>query len=127
MSATKTLTPRRILTAFLSFVLASFLCVGIIPPQGIQQAYAAGAVGYVVGTTPISEGMAAGADDITVYNDQIAFSLAVSSNNYWSMTKGSILDIARIEDGVYGKDLVNDVEFLNDLWTATGTYDGQNL
>ncbi len=87
--------------------------------------------GVKEGPTEIFEGMAIGDKDLTVYNDEIAFSLAVDSNNYWNMTKGSILDIgirgANGTDGDMGVDLVNDVEFLNDLWTATGSYDGENL
>lgn len=87
--------------------------------------------GVSTGPTQIFQGMATGEKDITVYNDEIAFALAVDSNNYWNMTKGSILDIgirgAGGVDGDFGVDLVNDVEFLNDLWTATGTYNDTNL
>lgn len=84
-------------------------------------------LGVIVGTTPIDQGMAIHANDFTIYNSKIAASFAVGSNNYWNMTNGSILDIAVRKDGKFGVDLVNDVEFLNDLWTATGSYNGENL
>lgn len=80
------------------------------------------------GPTKIDQGMANHKDDITIYNDQIAASFAVGSNNYWNMTNGSILDVALMNpDGSFGIDLINDTEFLNNLWSATGSYNGENL
>ncbi|WP_246213201.1 CehA/McbA family metallohydrolase [Aminipila butyrica] len=87
----------------------------------------------VKGSTPIDQGMANSKEDITIYNSKIAASFAVGSSNYWNMTKGSILDVAKIEgknsDGtpIFGTDLVNDVEFLNNYWTATDAYKGTDL
>lgn len=43
------------------------------------------------------------------------------------MTNGSILDVAIMKDGKFGVDLVNDIEFLNNYWTATGAFNGENL
>ena len=85
--------------------------------------------GVIEGTTPIFEGAATAAEDITIYNDKIAVSFAVGTNNYWNMTRGSILDIGLRGAGgnEYGYDMTNDAEFLVDLWTATGTYNGENL
>lgn len=84
-------------------------------------------VGVINGPTPIDQGMAIHKDDFTIYNDKIAASFAVGSNNYWNMTNGSILDVALMKDGKFGVDLVNDIEFLNDLWTATGSFNNENL
>lgn len=84
-------------------------------------------VGVVSGPTPIGQGMAIHKDDFTIYNDKIAASFAVGTNNYWNMTNGSILDVAVMKDGKFGVDLVNDIEFLNDLWTATGSFNNENL
>lgn len=84
-------------------------------------------LGIIMGTTPIDQGMAIHEKDFTIYNSKIAASFAVGSNNYWNMTSGSILDIAVRKDGKFGVDLVNDIEFLNDLWTASGAYNGENL
>ncbi len=84
-------------------------------------------VKVIKGATPIENGMANNANDFTVVNDKIAVSFAVGSSNFWNMTNGSILDVATVKNGKIGIDLVNDVEFLNNLWTATGSYNGQNL
>ena len=87
-----------------------------------------GTCGVKQGATKIFEGMATDDKDITIWNDKIAVSFAVGSNNYWNMTKGSILDICAIDSsGKWGPDLVNDVELLMDLWTATGEYQGEDL
>lgn len=89
--------------------------------------------GVIKGSTPIDQGMANHAKDITIYNSKIAASFAVGSSNYWNMTKGSILDVSKIKgknsDGspIFGVDLVNDVEFLNNYWTATDAYKGTDL
>lgn len=80
------------------------------------------------GPTKIDQGMANHKDDITIFNDKIAASFAVGSNNYWNMTNGSILDVAIMNsDGTFGIDLINDTEFLNNLWSATGSYNGEKL
>ena len=87
-----------------------------------------GTCGVEQGKTKIFEGMATDDKDITIWNDKMAVSFAVGSNNYWNMTKGSILDICAIDSsGTWGPDLVNDVELLMDLWTATGAYQGEDL
>lgn len=87
-----------------------------------------GTCGVKQGATDIFEGMATDDKDITIWNDKMAVSFAVGSNNYWNMTKGSILDICAIDSsGTWGPDLVNDVELLMDLWTATGAYQGEDL
>ncbi len=97
-------------------------------PKGMAMAAAATSpLGIIKGATPIDQGMAIHANDFTIYNNKIAASFAVGSNNYWNMTSGSILDIALVKDGRFGVDLVNDVEFLNDLWAASGSYNNEDL
>ena len=76
-------------------------------------------LGVIKGATPIDQGMAIHEKDFTIYNGKIAVSFAVGSNNDWNMTSGSSLDIAVMKDGKFGTDMVNDVVFLNDLWSAT--------
>ena len=77
---------------------------------------ASGTCGVQQGATKIFEGMATDEKDITIWNDKMAVSFAVGSNNYWNMTKGSILDICAIDsEGTWGPDLVNDVELLMDF------------
>lgn len=97
------------------------LCLGLLTTPAMA------AVGVIDGPTPIDQGMAIHKEDFTIYNDKIAASFAVGSNNYWNMTNGSILDVAVVKDGKFGVDLVNDIEFLNDFWTATGSFNNENL
>ncbi len=75
------------------------------------------AADYIKGETPIFEGAAVGANDVTIYNDKIAVSFAVDTPNYWNLTGGSIMDIGIMGAGgnEYGYDMTNDVEFLVDL------------
>lgn len=115
---------RRIITGIVAAVMAMTPLVAL---PAISNA-SSGTCGAKVGATEIFEGMATDDKDITIYNDKMAVSFAVGSNNYWNMTKGSILDIAAIDsDGKWGSDLVNDVELLMDLWTSTGEYKGTDL
>lgn len=102
-------------------------CAGIFLLPLLLSTAAQAEVGVKVGPTPIDQGMAIHADDFTIYNNRIAASFAVGSNNYWNMTNGSILDIAMVKNGRFGSRLVNDIEFLNDLWTASGSYNNENL
>lgn len=106
----------------LSVLLAMFGLALAVPAQEARAE-----LGVVVGPTPIDQGMAIHETDFTIYNNKIAASFAVGTNNYWNMTNGSILDIAVVKDGRFGVDLVNDIEFLNDLWTATGSFNGEDL
>ena len=98
------------------------LCAMTVPAMAAE-------CGVIEGATPIFEGAATADEDITIYNDKIAVSFAVGTNNYWNMTRGSIMDIGMIGAGgnEYGYDMTNDAEFLLDLWTATGSYNGENL
>ena len=108
-------------------LLACLLCMAFFALPAHAAKPPSSSLGVVVGPTPIDQGMAIHPSDITIYNDKIAVSFAVGTNNYWNMTNGSILDIAAMKNGKFGTDLVNDVEFLNDLWTATGSYNKEDL
>ena len=101
--------------------MAAALFVGVMAVPSM-------AATVVEGATPIFEGAATADNDLTMCNDKIAVSFAVGTNNYWNMTRGSILDIG-INDGKnnFKQDLTNDSEFLLDLWTSTGSYKGENL
>ena len=115
---------RKSMKHFFTGLLLAMLCAAspaFAAPQRLS------GLGVITGPTPIDQGMAIHEQDFTIYNNKIAVSFAVGSNNYWNMTNGSILDIALVKDGKVGTDLVNDVGFLNDLWTATGAYNNENL
>ncbi|MDL2267525.1 CehA/McbA family metallohydrolase [Desulfovibrio sp. OttesenSCG-928-G15] len=113
--------------AVISLGAVSCLPFGRVFFTGTANAASQSTLGVVKGPTPIDQGMAIHENDFTIYNDKIAVAFAVGSNNYWNMTSGSILDVAIMKDGKFGVDLVNDIEFLNDLWTATGSYNNEDL
>jgi len=53
----------------------------------------AGAVRVVLGPTPILQGDAKGRGDITVYNDNLAFALAVESPVPYGVPRGALVDL----------------------------------
>ncbi|WP_298703213.1 CehA/McbA family metallohydrolase [uncultured Veillonella sp.] len=109
-------------------LLATFACLSLPYVNGAEPVEVAKGVYVQEGATPIENGMANHKDDFTVINNKIAVSFAAGSNNYWNMTKGSILDIALVDkSGDVGIDLINDIEFLNNMWSASASYDGKDL
>lgn len=83
--------------------------------------------GIIFGPTPIVHGKAVHEQDFTIFNSRIAASFAAGSYKYWNMTTGSILDLALIHDDTFGSALVDDVEFLEDVWSAIGSHDSEDL
>lgn len=98
--------------ALLYFILIAIIMLGIPVMAEVK---------IVTGPSPIEGDVLKHPKDITVYNDKIAASFAVGSKNYWGMTNGSISNLAiRNPDGSFGVNIVNDVEFLVNSWTASG-------
>ncbi|WP_227761894.1 hypothetical protein [Zhaonella formicivorans] len=77
-------------------VLFIFLLALLVPTA----AWAENAgVKIVVGPTPIINGSALGANDLTMFNENLAISIAVDTAPPWGVPKGSILDAAVIQNG----------------------------
>ena len=72
----------------------------------------------VVGGTPIVDGEAAAAHDITVLNEHLAFGLAVESGVPYGVPRGAIIDIAPVVDGKPGRDRVVFADFIPNNWSA---------
>jgi hypothetical protein len=72
----------------------------------------------VVGGTPIVDGEAAAAHDITVLNEHLAFGLAVESGAPYGVPRGAIIDIAPVVDGKPGRDRVVFADFIPNNWSA---------
>ena len=68
----------------LSLALATGACVCAMTVPAM-------AADYIKGETPIFEGAAVGANDVTIYNDKIAVSFAVDTPNYWNMTGDAVM------------------------------------
>jgi hypothetical protein len=78
-------------------------------------------VRLLTGPSPIEGDVLNHADDITLYNEHLALTLAIGSPNFWGMTNGSISNLAVMAGpDNFGVNIVNDVEFLVNSWTASG-------
>src|ERR1700684_3515632 len=81
-------------------------------------AAAGAAVQVVVGPTPIQNGEANSAGDITVVNEKLAFALAVGSPVPYGVPRGAIIDVAPVVNGRIGRDCVVFADFIPDNWSA---------
>jgi hypothetical protein len=76
------------------------------------------AVQVMVGPTPIQDGEAKSAGDITVVNERLAFALAVGSLVPYGVPRGAIVDVAPVVDGKVGRDCVVFADFIPNNWSA---------
>lgn len=79
---------------------------------------AGASVRVVVGPTPIVDGDARAASDITVINEKLAFALAVGSAVPYGVPRGAIVDVAPVRAGVIGHDRVVFADFIPNNWSA---------
>ena len=84
----------------------------------LQPVSAGAAANVVVGPTPIVDGEAAAARDITVFNEHLAFGLAVESVVPYGVPRGAIVDVAPVVDGKPGRDRVVFADFIPNNWSA---------
>src|SRR5580700_9634297 len=84
----------------------------------ILPACAGAAVRVIVGPTPIQNGEAKSAGDITVVNEKLAFALAVGSPVPYGVPRGAIIDVAPVVNGKVGRDCVVFADFIPDNWSA---------
>src|SRR5580698_7708937 len=75
-------------------------------------------VRVIVGPTPIGNGNARAADDITVVNEHLAFALAVGTVAPYGVPRGVLVDIAPVIDGHIGRDRVVFADFIPNNWSA---------
>lgn len=76
------------------------------------------AVQVIVGPTPILDGEAKAAGDITVVNEKLAFALAVGSVVPYGVPRGAIIDVAPVTNGKIGRDCVVFADFIPNNWSA---------
>ena len=76
------------------------------------------AVRVIVGPTPIQDGEAKSAGDITLVNEKLAFALAVGSPVPYGIPRGAIIDVAPVTDGRVGRDCVVFADFIPNNWSA---------
>ncbi len=98
------------------FTNTGLLLVLLLAASSLATAVAA--VQIVVGPSPIPDGEAAAAGDITVMNERLAFSMAVSSPAPYGVPRGAIVDVAPVVDGKPGRDRVVFADFIPNNWSA---------
>jgi hypothetical protein len=76
------------------------------------------AVQVMVGPTPIQNGEARSAGDITVVNERLAFALAVGSTVPYGVPRGALVDAAPVVAGKIGRDCVVFADFIPNNWSA---------
>lgn len=81
-------------------------------------ASAGAAVRVLVGPTPIRDGEAKSAGDITVVNEKMAFAIAVGSPVPYGVPRGAIVDAAPVVNGAVGGDCVVFADFIPNDWSA---------
>src|SRR6187402_2613154 len=91
-------------------------CVAVL--FALQPVSAGAAANVVVGPTPIADGEAVAARDITVFNEHLAFGLAVESVVPYGVPRGAIVDVAPVVDGKPGRDRVVFADFIPNNWSA---------
>jgi Carboxypeptidase regulatory-like domain len=75
-------------------------------------------VRVIVGPTPIGNGNARAAADITVVNERLAFALAVGTPAPYGVPRGALVDIAPVANGKIGRDRVVFADFIPNNWSA---------
>jgi Carboxypeptidase regulatory-like domain len=76
------------------------------------------AVQVIEGPTPIPDGEAAAARDITVINEKLAFALAVESPVPYGVPRGAIIDVGPVVGGKPARDRVVFADFIPNNWSA---------
>jgi hypothetical protein len=75
-------------------------------------------VRVLTGPTPIPDGAAHSAGDLTVINEKLAFALAVKSPVPYGVPRGAIVDVAPVSAGRIGRDCVVFADFIPNNWSA---------
>nr|WP_162136601.1 CehA/McbA family metallohydrolase [Oceaniovalibus guishaninsula] len=70
------------------------------------------------GPSPIPDGEALAAGDITLANDRLAVTLAVDSQAPWGVPRGAIVDLAAVKDGQPDLDRIAFADFIPNNWSS---------
>ena len=92
-------------------VTTTALCAALATP-------AFGEVTVTRGASPIPDGEATAAGDLTVANEKLAFSLAIESGAPWGVPRGAIVDLAAVKDGTPDLDRIAFADFIPNNWSA---------
>ena len=76
------------------------------------------AVRVLIGATPIVDGAARAAHDVTVVNEKLAFAIAIDTPPPYGVPRGAIIDVAPVHDGKIGRDRVVFADFIPNNWSG---------
>jgi hypothetical protein len=79
---------------------------------------AAARVRIIMGPTPIPDGQAKSAGDITLVNEKLAAAIAVTTAPPWAIPRGALIDAAPVTNGLIGRDHIAFADFLPNSWSA---------
>jgi hypothetical protein len=82
----------------------------------LAQDAARAAASVIVGPTPIADGEAVAAGDLTLLNEHLAVALAVESSAPYGVPRGAIVDVATVTDEKPGRDRVEFADFNPNNW-----------
>ncbi|MCE4612731.1 MAG: CehA/McbA family metallohydrolase [Desulfurococcales archaeon] len=77
----------------------------------------------VLGATPIPEGEAISGQDLTIMNEFLAATFAVGTLPPWGVTRGHIIDLSPVVDGVPRGDIIAQFSFPVNGWGNWATYE----
>lgn len=90
-----------------AFVLAAALCTA-----------AHAGVRVIVGPTPIIDGEARAAHDVTVINEKLAIAFAVDTPPPYGVPRDAIINVAAVSDGRVGRDHAVFADFIPNDWSG---------
>ncbi|HYC08968.1 MAG TPA: CehA/McbA family metallohydrolase [Steroidobacteraceae bacterium] len=93
-------------------ILLALLCLLLALPGAHAQ------VRLLVGPTPIPQGNAHAAGDLTVVNERLAFALAVESAPPYGVPRGALVAIAPVRAGQIARNRVAFADFVPNGWSA---------
>lgn len=79
---------------------------------------ASASVNISVGPSPIPNSDANHEKDITIQNEHLAFSLAIESAAPWGVPRGTLVDLAAVQDGEIGLDRIAFADFIPNSWSG---------
>ena len=88
---------------------AALLCGSMVAQATVQ---------VIEGPTPIVDGEAKAAGDLTLVNDKLAVAIAVQSGVPYGVPRGAIIDLAPVVNGKVGRDRAVFADFIPNNWSA---------
>ncbi len=103
-----------------------FFLIGLLAVPALNPVFTSaqsGEVQVIWGPTPISEGEALSANDLTLMNEYLAVTFGIGTLPPWGVTRGHIIDLAPVVDGIPQADVIAQFSFPVNGWGNWATYE----